>query len=358
MLVDGLLLGWPGGGVEASVEQLARELLRLAPDLVRVAATPRAAQLDPPPPADKLVMAPRYSACRPGRVLAQHTWLARAARGFSLLHGAAYVLPAPYRGPGVATVYDLIALRHPEWVRLGNALHYRWALPRTLANAQAIIAPSRVVADEVLSFGARRVEVVPLGVRDIFFRSPPGEVPAALAGKPFFLVVGNIEPKKNLAAVVEAYEAVAGEVDELLAIAGRPGWKCGPVLRRIRSSPAASRIVLLGRVPDGALAALYRSCTALVQYSLYEGFGLVPLEAMACGAAVIASDGGALPEVCGPAAHIVPLGDTGQLAEALKWLSHDEDARRQLGERGWRHAAQFTWRRHAAAVLQIYGELL
>jgi glycosyltransferase involved in cell wall biosynthesis len=260
-----------------------------------------------------------------------------------------------------------MALRHPEWTKRLNALHFGLIVPRSAARADAILVPSQAVAADVATLpgvASDKIVVAPLGVREVCRPMPtpaPAEVDAFRAShaltRPFFSVVGNLEPKKNLRAVLRAFEIASPRLDHDLVLVGRPGWRCADDLAAFRASPVAGRVRLLGRLPDADLRALYAASTALLQWSLYEGFGLVPLEAMACGAPVIVSDGGALPEVAGPAAEVVPLGDPEALAEAMVGLATDDDRRRVMGERGQEWSAGFTWTAHATRALDLYRAL-
>ncbi len=364
-LVDALILNGFRSGVENSVLELLRALTVLAPDDVTFAA--RRALLESEPwLADRhLMLAPSLAPGRAGRILAEQLWLPSAAHAAKVLHGPAYVLPLRWHGRSVVTIYDLIALRHPEWTKRLNALHFGLIVPRSAARADAILVPSQAVAADVSTLpgvAAEKIVVAPLGVREVCRPTPTAaEVDAFRAAhglsRPFFAVVGNLEPKKNLRAVLCAFEIASPRLDHDLVLVGRPGWRCAEDLAAFRASPVAGRVRLLGRLPDADLRALYAASTALLQWSLYEGFGLVPLEAMACGAPVIVSDGGALPEVAGPAAEVVPLGDPEALAEAMVALASDDDRRRVMGERGLEWSARFTWTAHATRALDLYRTL-
>ncbi|MCD6360919.1 MAG: glycosyltransferase family 4 protein, partial [Armatimonadetes bacterium] len=214
---------------------------------------------------------------------------------------------------------------------------------------------------EHLGVRPERTKLAPLGVSGHFRPVEPEQVRAVVErhglSERYLLCVGNIEPRKNLPGIIAAFEAVADRIPHELVIAGRRGWRCGPSLRAMKSSPVARRIRWLGYVSEEELPALYAGADALVQWSLYEGFGLTPLEAMACGTATVVSDGGALPEVVGEAAAVAPLaaGPAG-LAEMLVAVIEDDDMHATLIERGRARAARFTWRGHARLVAEAYRE--
>jgi glycosyltransferase involved in cell wall biosynthesis len=173
--------------------------------------------------------------------------------------------------------------------------------------------------------------------------------------------VGTIEPRKNLLTLVRAFEEVLRERPASglrLVVAGGRGWLSGPLFESIEKSPVKERVVLAGYVTDRQLRALYASCAAFVYPSVYEGFGLPPLEAMSCGAAVVAGDTPAVAEVTAGAARLFDPRDHVPLARALLELLDDEAARRALSEAGLRRAAQFTWANTARATLDVYAEAL
>ncbi|MCX7598002.1 MAG: glycosyltransferase family 4 protein [Armatimonadetes bacterium] len=367
-LVDVLLPDGHRSGVEHSVVEFVRALARLAPEEVGYACREALLASEPWLAGEQVLVAPRWATGRLGRIAAEQLWLAAAAdrAGARLLHGPAYVLPLAWKGPSVVTVYDLIALLHPEWTKPANVLHYRLVLPRSIRKADMVIAPSMVVADEIAENLQRtgRIRVVHLGVREVF-REPveAAEVESFRASfrveRPYFAVVGNIEPKKNLRAVVRAFELVAPKLDHELVVVGRFGWRCEKDLQAMRESEVAGRIRFLGPLSDANLRACYAGSTALVQFSLYEGFGLTALEAMACGTAAIVSDGGALPEIAGPGAVTAPLeGGPEALAAAMTKLAEDARHRAEVVARGKQWSRRFTWAAHAEKVLQLYQMLV
>ncbi len=207
--------------------------------------------------------------------------------------------------------------------------------------ARLRVAPSKVFA-------------VHEAARACFRPLESGEAAAALGelgigGGEFLLAVGTIEPRKNLLTLVRAFEEVLRERPASglrLVVAGGRGWLSGPLFEAIERSPAAERIVLTGYVSDEQLRALYSACAAFVYPSLYEGFGLPPLEAMSCGAPVVAGWTPAVAEVTAGAARLFDPRDHGQLARALLELLDDDAARRALSEAGLRRAAHFSWAAH------------
>jgi glycosyltransferase involved in cell wall biosynthesis len=362
-----MLLGGRQSGVETAVEGLCRGLCDVAgPHQILVAHRPgfdglalRCAGVVPR-------AAPWWSQSRPGRILYEHLALPEVCRqwGADVLHGPGYVLPAGWRGPSVVTVYDALAVTHPEWCKPANALHLRRALAASVRRAGRVVVPSEVVREEVveaLRAPAERVRVVPLGISHEM--TPAGEWAVAVVRRAhdlperYLLWVGNLEPKKNLPDTLRAFELAARHIPHDLVLAGARGWRCEPILAALNASPVAGRIRWLGYVPESHLAGLYSGAELLVHWSLYEGAGLTPLEAMACGTPAVVSDGGALPELAGQVAPVVPLGDPADLAEVVVALAQDREQRADLARRGLEYVKQFTWQEHARKVVALYEEV-
>jgi len=367
--IDCLVVAAKPSGVERAVTGLLEGLADLRPPGVRFSllVAEGARERLPLGPGMSVLSAPTWAQGRVGRVLYEQTVAAARVRaaGADVLHGPASVLPLGWGGPSVLTVHDAITLCHPEWCQWHNVVHYRLVMTRSARRADGVIVQSAWTKREVveqLGIDAERVHVCPLGVGAQFRPADAAEVEHVRErhGLPerYLLCVGNVEPRKNLEAVMAAFEAIAADVSHALVIAGKRGWKCDAICRAMQSSPEAARIRWLDWVAEGELAALYTGADLLVQFSLHEGFGLTPLEAMACGTPAVISDAGALPEVAGEAARVVPLasGATG-LAEELRRLLADEDARAALCGVGLAHAAQYTWERHARGVLAVYAEV-
>ncbi len=375
---DALVLHPPYSGVQVTVDQAGRALAEtLGPDLVRfvpreyeatgAGETPATPTVSPRPAGAGICWAPVSGRHRLARILWEQLFLPTAAHraGANLLHGPAYVLPLRWTGPSVLTVHDLLTLTHPQWCKRGNVWHFRLVLPRAMRRATRIVTPSAVVAEEVAAWPgveATKVRVVPWGLHERYRPAPQAERAAVrerygLTG-PYLLTVGNIEPKKNHAGLLRIFGRMTGKVSHQLVIVGRQAWGDPRPWQRALEELPAGRVKLLGYVPPQHLPALYSGTDLYLQLSWYEGFGLPPLEAMACGAAVAVSNRGALPEVSGPAALVVDPEDLPQVAHALLALLRDPDRRRALAESGRRHAAQFTWKRYAQGMVDVYREAL
>jgi glycosyltransferase involved in cell wall biosynthesis len=252
----------------------------------------------------------------------------------------------PQRSGVRATVFhDLVPLRHPEWCTARTiSMHTRKA-ENAAETCDVVFANSRATAADLVSL---------LGIDEgRIVQAPPGlepglgpDGPAADLGGPAILGLGTIEPRKNLARLVEAWRLLDGEVG--LVLAGGEGWGDRPDL-------ADPRIRLLGYIPDGELGRLYRGASVLVFPSLFEGFGMPVVEAMACGTPVVASAHASLDEACGDAAvRVDPLDPEAIAAGVQEALSRRSD----LVALGLAHAARFSWQRTGGTILAALEERL
>jgi alpha-1,3-rhamnosyl/mannosyltransferase len=281
---------------------------------------------------------------------------ARRAR-LDVLHCPSPLVPiAPLPTPLVVTVHDVLAWAHPEWMSRANVLQHRLVLQRVLPRAAMVLTSSQFTRGELIErFGLEpeRVAVVPLGIDPLF--SPGGEGGVAGVDGPYLVAVGTLQPRKDLETALAAFERCADAGGEhALVVAGARGWRDEATIARLRGSRHAARIHLLGRVDDAALVRALRGADALLFPSRHEGFGLPPLEAMACGTPVIAARATAVPEVVGDAAVLVEAGAADAFAEAILSLLGDPARRASLRERGLRRAAEFTWARHAELTVAAY----
>ncbi len=287
------------------------------------------------------------------RILWQQLRLPSLLRDADVLHAMAYT--APLRGPVpvVLNVHDIIALEHPELCSLANLWHMRLLLARSIRRAAVNVTTTRHVADRVkavLGIPAERLAVVPLGVDAARFAAPSALPPRE---RPYLLFVGNIEPKKGLETLLDAYARTASSLGLDLVLAGRPGWKCGALLERLRHWSGPGRVEAVGRVDDAELVRLYQGAWAFVFPSRCEGFGMPLLEAMAAGAPVVHSDHPAVAEVVGDAGLPFPVGDAEVLAQTLRRLHASTGQRHECVVAGRCRAAGFTWEKRARGVLDI-----
>jgi alpha-1,3-rhamnosyl/mannosyltransferase len=269
--------------------------------------------------------------------------------------------------PAVVTLHDLAVLRYPETLPLKVRWSLRPFLERSVERAARLVVPSRATAREVEAvFPAARgkLRVIPHGVDPEFVPLPAEAVRTERArrGAPagYFLFVGSLEPRKNVALLLDAWEAIRREQGEAalpLFVVGPAGWKNREVGARL-DALAPLGVRRLGRLERADLARLVASATALVYPSLYEGFGLPVAEAMACGVPVVVSDRSSLPEVAGDGGLTVDADDAGALAAALEAIATEPERARRLGERGLALARGYRWERAAAAHAEVFREAL
>lgn len=289
-------------------------------------------------------------------------------RRLDLLHLTGPVIPLWTPCPRVVTVYDMGLLRYREFATPWMVYHARAVHPIAIRRADAIISISDFARGEIvemLCLPRERITVIPLGVSPRFFAVPSAEDLADVRQRldlrrPFILHVGVLSPRKNLERLMGAYRRLraAGQIDHELVLAGSRGWRDEGILRRAATlDPSGRDIRWIGHVEDGDLPALYHLADLFAYPSLYEGFGIPPLEAMAAGTPVVASNAAAIPEVLGDAALLVDPTDEDALAEGLRRALLSEGTRRELRERGRARAATFTWERTVRETLAVYDRV-
>ncbi|WP_322800443.1 glycosyltransferase family 1 protein [Thermoflexus sp.] len=284
-----------------------------------------------------------------------------ARERWDLLHAMAFVAPLAVRLPVVVTVYDLSFVRHPEAFRAWNRIYLRLFTRLTCRRAAGILTISQAAREDLIrlwKLPPEQIEVAHPGVDPRFRPLPEGEVAAFRAryGLPdsFILYVGTLEPRKNLGVLLEAIARLRPSVP--LILVGGQGWK--PAFRpRLQALEREGRARWIGFVPDAELPLWYNAATLLAYPSRYEGFGMPPLEAMACGTPVIAARASSLPEVVGEAGFLVDPDDIEAWAEGIQTLLRDHALREMLRARGLTRARQFSWERTARVIVEFYNKI-
>jgi glycosyltransferase involved in cell wall biosynthesis len=286
-------------------------------------------------------------------------------RPVDLLH-VQYTAPPLAPCPVVATIHDLSFEHLPETFKRRSRAQLRLTVRRTARMARSVIAPSEFSRRDLLKtyhLPPDCVTVTPLAaaphfapVRDETERRRAREL-YGISGD-YILAVGSIQPRKNLVRLIEAYADLRGARPEAklpqLVLAGKRGWLYGETLRAVEQHSRGGDIRFAGYVRDGDLPALYTDALCFVYPSYFEGFGLPPLEAMQCGAPVIAGNRASLPEVVGSAGLLVDPFERSELASAINRLIEDESLRRELRARGLERARAFNWRETARLTLMVY----
>ena len=291
-------------------------------------------------------------------------------RRIDVFHGMDHV-GVPFVGKSskyVATVHDVIPLILPETFTLRHRLVARAALARVRRKADLVIVPSLAVKDDVerrLGLPADRVVVTPEGCEPRF-RPAAARTVAEVAARyrlppRYLLAVGVQDPRKNLTALLQAFARLRrhGDIDAgvQLVLAGTQGRLAASLARTVRTLGLESAVVLPGFIDDDDLPAVYSGAAVFVFPSLYEGFGLPVLEAMACGAPVVTSNAASMTEVAGGAAMLVDPRDVAGLAVAVAQVLHDERLRERLRGAGLARARQFSWKTAARQTLDAYASL-
>ena len=371
--LDGFPLLMPLTGVGHYTFELARALALLAPsDQFELVA--------PSPFPDSIIENIRLNCpdnlravnAEPSSIRRRRWWavglpLYLRKASLDLFHGTNYEVPLWSKRRSVLTIHDLSNLLHADTHKADLARRARQRLPVMARSASMIITATECVRREIsehLRVKADRVRVTPFAPRSGF-----QAMPAAQANQTkqrlgiedeFILFVGTVEPRKNLLTLVRAFEQVPRQTSRRpqLVVVGAEGWLMDELFAFIKESSISDRLLLTGYLDDDDLRALYSSCTVFVYPSIYEGFGLPPLEAMACGAPVIASNIATFQETLGSAAQLIEPNDVEALARSIVEILDDEDRRRALSRRGLEQAAKFSWERTAQLTLEVYRRVL
>ncbi len=282
-----------------------------------------------------------------------------------LFYSPDFVLPPTLpRTRTLVTVHDLSFLHYPEHFVPKLVRYLGRVVPRSIARADRVLADSEATRTDLtrmLGVPQEKVQVLYSGVDPRFHPQPEAGERERLAARyglgvrPYILSVGTIQPRKNYLRLIRALALLTDRPPLSLVIAGKPGWLYDEVLEEAARIP--DRVQLLGFVEESDLPALYRGAALFVFPSLYEGFGLPVLEAMACNVPVVCSNRSSLPEVAGQAAILVDPESEQELAQAMRRVLEEEPLRREMVRRGQERAARFTWQRAASQLLAVFETL-
>lgn len=303
----------------------------------------------------------------------ENTYLPRQlmSRGIDVFHGPAFMIPL-YKGDlkTVATIHDIVAYILPRTIPMKYSLYMKALIGQVVKKADRLISVSESTKQDLvrwLGVPEGKISVVPQGVGSEFHPPLPGEEDRGeLVRKKFgirgdfFLFVGNLEPRKNLIRIMQAFELARDKTgrDLQLVICGKQGWLYDDILAAYERIRRDSEIVLTNYVDEADRLWLYQNTRTFLFPTLYEGFGMPVLEAMACGAPVITSNVSSFPEICGDAALLVDPYDVKGIADAILALEKSPDLRSSLREKGLERVKQYTWRETAARTLDVYRSVI
>ncbi len=305
----------------------------------------------------------------PGRIV-QKSWKTLRWPPFNLLAGQAdlyhfpnFIIPPITSGKTVVTIHDMSFLRYPQFAESRNLAWLTAGIAGTVQRADAVITDSQFSADEIvecLHVNSDKIFPIHLGLSNHITSPDHNKIDLLRRTKgldrPYLLMVGTIEPRKNIEFLIKVFERMT-TFDGYLVLAGMRGWKYESILSRIRNSNRSLDIRYLEYIKDEELPALYAGAELFLFPSLYEGFGLPPLEAMACGTPVIASFAGSLPEVLGEAALLLRDNDADLWASGAMDLISDASRRQTWIDKGLSHAAHYTWQETARKTWEIYRKV-
>jgi glycosyltransferase involved in cell wall biosynthesis len=306
---------------------------------------------------------------RSGESFRNHLWeqfsLPRLAYKYKvdLLHSPANMAPVFYRGKSIVHIHDLCFVVNPHWYSFSFHTLYNFLIPRLARRATRVITNSNNSKNDLLQFckiDASKVSLIYWAVDDLFNQREPlaSEFRPALSDGDYILYVGSLEPRKNIRTLVRAFEMYRHRNPDRstkLILIGGESPLFGEVRLKIRDFK--EDVIFKGFVDDQLLRDYYRKASLVVYPSLYEGFGLPPLEAMASGTPVVTSNTSSIPEVVGDAAIMVNPYDTEQLAEAIAKVLNDRELRSQMIENGLQQCRKFNWYRVARNTLSVYYDV-
>ena len=316
----------------------------------------------------------RLSGCRllPLLITRGHIEIARAAARYhlDLIHDPNGILPflAPRRRTRrVATIHDAFAYVYPQTHNRLDTWRYRWMLPHAVRRVDRVLTDSLCSQRDIQRFlhvPDAQIQTIPCAVDPYFVPIPDSPERRTLLQTygikpPYLFYVGGITARKNISRLLEAFAQLAPTYPDLtLVIGGKRQWQTSEIDETFAHLNVGGRVHFTGYVADADLPALYSAARAFVFPSLYEGFGLPPLEAMACGTPVVCSNVSSLPEVVGDAALTVDPYDVSGLASAIERLLIDDGLHTMMAERGLARAAQFSWQQTAEQTLAAYHRVV
>lgn len=295
------------------------------------------------------------------------SWMARKDR-IDVYHGTSYQLWAQGKAGSVVSIHDLALMRFPEFSKRLLGEHWsNYKTRKTLQQATKVIVGSQNTANDILEFyqiPVEKIRVIYYGVGEEFFFCPDADLRKSVRARltipsgDYILYVGGSDPRKNLDRLLEAFSILLRKVQPItLVVTGGMGRRGEEIYQRISNLNLERNVVLTGHLPAQDLRLLYSGARLFVYPSLYEGFGIPVLEAMASGVPVITSNTSSLPEVAGDAAYLIDPYDVPALTDAIEKVLQDENLARSLQAKGLQRAKAFSWERTARQTLEVYKDV-
>lgn len=304
------------------------------------------------------------------RLVREHLLLPRACKRelVDLLHCTKSAIPFFSSCPTVVTLHDLIPLKHPETETFAAQVYWRLQIPIAACRSDFIITDSEHARQEIMAdfqVSPDKIKAIMLGFDPAMVMARDPVTASSIRDKygipdGYVLYVGTVQPRKNLATLIEAFNNLKMNrgITEKLVIVGRKGWLYEQLFTRIRELGLDSEVIFTGFVPDEELPYIYDGARVFVYLSLFEGFGLPPLEAMACSVPVITSNTTSLPEVVGEAGITLPPRDAAGVAEAMFKVLDNADVAEEMRIMGRERAKLFSWEATARQTLEVYRQVL
>lgn len=357
--------GYRSAGINQYIDRLLQHLPAAAPPDWRMTAFVSAGSQAQYP---GLTLRPaRWDTESPIRRIANEQLLQPWQLGrFDLFHALAFVGPLVQRAPMVVTVYDLSFIHYPERMPASRRLYLRLLTGLTCRRARRVLTISESTARDVIrvyGIAPDKVDVTLCGHDASIYHPLPAEQVAAFRAarslpERFWLYIGTIEPRKNLVTLFEAYAALPAHQRLPLIIGGGKGWQTERIFAAVDRLGLRDNVHFVGFIPSEEMALWYNSAELFLFPSIFEGFGLPVLEAMACGTPVIISDASSLPEVAGDVGLCLPPRDVDAWRDALQRAYNDSDWRRDAAQRGLAKAQQFTWEDTAQRTVAAYAKAI